>query len=920
MAPSKISRLVDRTNRLVDRTKRTLSPAPRTLSQAVGHPQGLDVVSEGQNPIVDIVALHGLNGHREKTWTAKNGVHWLRDLLPEDLPQARILCWGYDANTHASDRVNSQYLHNHARTLVSDLYRKRKLTNGGNGVQLGQFLVNVASLFVAADARLLKHLERDSEWLQQQQEQYGPISNDFVTKYAYEQYETPTVLGRTIKRHRNDYSASIWLNARDETSLKHSFRNAAVRILREHPDLSYMEAAVSDQDGDASLAVRRWLDEPANERWLLIYDNYDHPKMGGDTNEAPTGDGGDLEWHDEAGEPVPEGYDIRQYFPDTDHGAVIVTTRSSTVQIGELLRLRKLQNIEDSLRILESTSGRTGARDVLPMIDSAAVDLARKLDGLPLALSTAGTYLKEVSTSWGQYLQDHTTEWGQLQKLSPQLRTYENRTLYSTWNISYASVRRQNESAAMLLRLWAFFDKEDLWYELLRAGCTWVGPKWLQDLTETRLAFEESMRLLCSHGLVEAHSITAQRRPESRGYSVHACVHSWMIHVLNDANERVLAVPAMECISLHERGEEIREYWVIERRLLPHADRCRQLLDEVDDDESIPWISTALGKLYMDQARYKEAEAMYKRALEVFEKARGLDDTWTLNLVNELASTYLYQGRYNEAADMYERALRGREKVLGTEHISTLETVSNLGNVYVDRERFEEAEVLYKRALECHERAFGPEDTSTLGMVLNLGNVYMHQGRYKEAEVMKKRVLEGHEKVLWGRGHPSTLLALGNLGVVYENQGRYDESEVMYKRALEGSEKARGLEHTSTLQTVNNLGTLYRDQGRYVEAEAMYDRALEGYEKVLGPEYRQTLIVANNLGKLYQKQGRHKEAEVMHKPALEGYEKLLGPEHRQTLNVANNIGDLFQKQGRHKEAEVMHKRAGKQAAVVVTSH
>jgi hypothetical protein len=37
---------------------------------------------------------YSVNGHREKTWTAENGVHWLRDLLPEDLPQARILCGG----------------------------------------------------------------------------------------------------------------------------------------------------------------------------------------------------------------------------------------------------------------------------------------------------------------------------------------------------------------------------------------------------------------------------------------------------------------------------------------------------------------------------------------------------------------------------------------------------------------------------------------------------------------------------------------------------------------------------------------------------------------------------------------------------------------------------------------------------------
>ncbi|KAH6861238.1 hypothetical protein B0T12DRAFT_336994, partial [Alternaria alternata] len=52
---------------------------------------GLQVVFEGIDPVIDVVAIHGLNGHREKTWTAGNGVHWLRDLLPHDLPQARIL-------------------------------------------------------------------------------------------------------------------------------------------------------------------------------------------------------------------------------------------------------------------------------------------------------------------------------------------------------------------------------------------------------------------------------------------------------------------------------------------------------------------------------------------------------------------------------------------------------------------------------------------------------------------------------------------------------------------------------------------------------------------------------------------------------------------------------------------------------------
>lgn len=52
---------------------------------------------------IDIVALHGLNGHWEKTWqsdkpTSKGGgAMWLRDFLPQQIPHARVMSFGYDS-------------------------------------------------------------------------------------------------------------------------------------------------------------------------------------------------------------------------------------------------------------------------------------------------------------------------------------------------------------------------------------------------------------------------------------------------------------------------------------------------------------------------------------------------------------------------------------------------------------------------------------------------------------------------------------------------------------------------------------------------------------------------------------------------------------------------------------------------------
>jgi hypothetical protein len=75
---------------------------------------------------ISIVAIHGLDGHREKAWTAKNGTMWLKDLLPEDIPASRILTYGFDANTRSFTQTSTQNIFRHAEAFVVDLSRLRK--------------------------------------------------------------------------------------------------------------------------------------------------------------------------------------------------------------------------------------------------------------------------------------------------------------------------------------------------------------------------------------------------------------------------------------------------------------------------------------------------------------------------------------------------------------------------------------------------------------------------------------------------------------------------------------------------------------------------------------------------------------------------------------------------------------------------
>ncbi|KAI9738429.1 MAG: hypothetical protein M1834_008932 [Cirrosporium novae-zelandiae] len=90
---------------------------------------GLSEVYRPEHPLVDVVFVHGLNGHPEKTWSTKD-TFWPKDLLPiavEDT-RARVLMYGYDANVTAfTDGTSKDRIHNHAEHLVASLYANRSL-------------------------------------------------------------------------------------------------------------------------------------------------------------------------------------------------------------------------------------------------------------------------------------------------------------------------------------------------------------------------------------------------------------------------------------------------------------------------------------------------------------------------------------------------------------------------------------------------------------------------------------------------------------------------------------------------------------------------------------------------------------------------------------------------------------------------
>ena len=75
----------------------------------------------------DVVFVHGLRGHRLRTWsTTKDNFCWPKELLPEDLKNSRVITWGYDASiAKFFQQASQESIFGHAGTLLDDLARLR---------------------------------------------------------------------------------------------------------------------------------------------------------------------------------------------------------------------------------------------------------------------------------------------------------------------------------------------------------------------------------------------------------------------------------------------------------------------------------------------------------------------------------------------------------------------------------------------------------------------------------------------------------------------------------------------------------------------------------------------------------------------------------------------------------------------------
>ena len=315
-----------------------------------------------------------------------------------------------------------------------------------------------------------------------------------------------------------------------------------------------------------------------------------------------------------------------------------------------------------------------------------------------------------------------------------------------------------------------------------------------------------------------------------------------------------------------------------------------------------------LASIYFGEAKYGEAEPLYRRVLEIREQVLGANHPDVAQTLNSLGLVLQNEGSYDDAERIHKRALAIREQALGANHPLVAQTLSNLGGVYNLQGRSAQAEGLFERALAIREQAFGANSREVAYSLGSVGNVYRIRGRYAEAEALLQRALVILEREL-GANHLDVAQALHNLGLVFANEAKYAEAEALYKRSLAIREHALGESHPQVAWSLRNLGGVHQSQGKYEEAETLYKRALAIRERVLGEGHPDIASDLNSLAFLYGAEGKYAEAERLYKRALGIQEQRFGPNHPALAATLNDFGLAYMHQSRYAEAEGLFQRS-----------
>ncbi|KAB8067091.1 TPR-like protein [Aspergillus leporis] len=691
----------------------------------------------------------------------------------------------------------------------------------------------------------------------------------------------------------------FWIHASNETRFAGSFRDIADQLKipgRLDPNVNIFKL------------VENWLRDEKKGKWICILDNADNydflcsfPTA---AKRPPTRD--------------PLGTftkPLLEYIPRTRKGSTIITSRSRDVALKmvnykDLIEVKPMESSE-ALELLQKKLGQSEE-------DQDSRKLVEALEFLPLAITQAASCIRNriPRCSVRQYLTDfQASDYEAVKLLKKETacldRDWEaENSVLMTWQMSFNCIQRQRASAADLLSLMSFFDRQDISEDLIRIhpNAVHTATSELRDNSSDEESspepglcfdFEDDVEMLRNYSFISTNDCGIS-------FSMHRLVQLTTRAWLKSHNKLNHWKEIFISIIYREFPTGQYENWSKCRALFPHV---RSAMSQYPKPKVSrlqwatilykgAWFASAIGDI--EDARDMASQSRMQRVRLL--KSEHED---TLASTAMLASVHSLEGQWEKAAQLETELMQIRISKLGVHHMTTLLSMAALASTYLQQGLWQEAEKLQLHILDTHKRTLGVYHAITLKSMANLASTYREQGRWGEAEHLLRFVIE-NTKTKVGREHPDILSSMANLAATYMSQGQWDKAERLFLQVIELFKSKFGREHPNTLKSMGNLASTYMNQGRFLEAERVSAQIVSSFKRKLGKDHPYTITSMNNLATMYADQGRWEDAEKLQIQQIEDRRRLIGDCHPDTLTSMNNLASTYMRQHRWEEAKELH--------------
>ncbi|KAL9039971.1 MAG: hypothetical protein Q9180_002204 [Flavoplaca navasiana] len=691
------------------------------------------------------------------------------------------------------------------------------------------------------------------------------------------------------QRWRTDYRGVFWVNASSRSLAIESYH----RISRALTGL----AQAHGENGEQVIETVKAELEDWHEPWLLIFDNYDTPN---------------------------DYRDIRQFFPQGEHGHVIITSRRRDLdRLGATVELGAMSPEEGVNLLLRGCSG--------PEIDEnldTAKKIVRRLGGLALAIDQAGAYIAHrriPPTELENFLGTFETQRKEILSYTPnsiwEYGSMQNGreedhikaiNAFTTWEMSLKELvrikPREKEAVIHFLRLSAYFNPDKIGESLFRNY--WVRIQKSKEVPPKRRQWRQILRFSkqrkpSESNIDETHTrwlyaIGTKMDIEQEGSSGQRPEYQWNHDYYSDLLTEIYNLSLVQSIETNIEGASFSLHplvrdWLLRRdQLIDHQHYMDEAFAVIESNA--PGYDQVFWNLGIDKSvallSHLDSCMLNDELLSEPQDRIGKGER-TYRTTSMSADLYRLHGRYDPAEVLLRRITENVE--------ADITYFTQLSNVLVLQGEFEQVVELSYQCRVYREKALGERTPKRLNFETQLSYALVRLGRYNEAEALQRQTLQLKQETC-GITSRRTLDSKNNLAFSLFLQARHEEAETLAREALEICETHLLENDGVRWGTMQILALALQDQGRIDEAEKIQREVVRTTQHHQGMEHPDTSASMHNLAFILEVTNKD-EAEGLYRYATYTGKKVLRKGHPRTLLSMKYLANLLRKDGRVEEAD-----------------